>query len=78
MATALTELSRGNNREAAAIMRCGIASEIVRRQAIAPLLDAATAQIVSAAADRGVDVRAVLTDAIEQACMREVQAGQVA
>lgn len=63
---ALRTLSGGRRREEAAIMRAGIEAEVARRQAIAPAIDAVTAQLISSAQARGLDVRQVLTDALEQ------------
>lgn len=63
---ALRALSGGRRREEASIMRAGIEAEVARRQAIAPTIDAVTAQLISSAQARGLDVRQVLTDALEQ------------
>jgi hypothetical protein len=62
---AIDILSKGRRREAAAIMRAGIEAEVARLQAIAPAVDPITAQLVASAQARGLDVRKVLTDALE-------------
>jgi ABC-type uncharacterized transport system ATPase component len=58
-------LSKGSRRVAASIMRAGIEAEVARLQAIAPALDPVTAQLVASAQARGLDVRQVLTNALE-------------
>lgn len=75
---ALNVLSGGNVREAAGIMRAGIVAEIARRQAVAPRVDTLTAQLVATATERGIDVRAVLTDALEEALAIESKPKEVA
>lgn len=75
---AIEALSGGNAREAAALIRAGIVAEVARRQAVAPRVDVLTAQLVTTAAERGIDVRALLTDALEAALSRDAQPKEVA
>ena len=74
---ALKLLSGGRRREEAAIMRAGIEAEVTRRQASAPVFDAATARVVAAAKARGVDVARILTDALEAEIYRDADRARI-